>query len=53
MTRRDAEHIVGVARDRILTLLPESRETFELLCAPRFRRLVDELPTLTVYHEVS
>ena len=42
MTRREAEHLVTVVRERILTLFPDGAETYELIYAPRFRRLIDE-----------
>jgi hypothetical protein len=42
MTRRDAEHLVAIARERILHLFPDGEETYEIIYAPRFRRLVDE-----------
>jgi hypothetical protein len=42
MTRRDAEHLVALVRDRILALFPDGEETYELIYARRFRRLVDE-----------
>lgn len=42
LARRDAEQLVNHARDRILELFPGRDETYELVCAPRFRRLLDE-----------
>jgi hypothetical protein len=42
MTRRDAEHLVQATRERILALFPDGEETYELVYAPRFRRLIDE-----------
>ena len=42
MTRRDAEQLVVAVRERILVLFPGSEETYELLYARRFRRLIDE-----------
>jgi hypothetical protein len=42
MTRRDAEQLVASVRERILTLFPGAEETFELLYARRFQRLIDE-----------
>jgi hypothetical protein len=42
MTQRDAEQLVGLVRERILTLFPGAEETYELLYARRFRRLIDE-----------
>jgi hypothetical protein len=42
MTRGDAENLVAAVRERILVLFPEGEETYELVYAPRFRRLLDE-----------
>lgn len=42
MSRRDAEHLVQMVRERILALFPDGEETYELVYAPRFRRLIDE-----------
>lgn len=42
MTRRDAELLVQVVRERILHLFPDGEETYELVYAPRFKRLIDE-----------
>jgi len=42
MTRRDAEHLVDMMRERILTLFPDGEQTYEIIYAPRFRRLIDE-----------
>ena len=42
MTRRDAESLVAAVRERILALFPDGEETYELIYAPRFRRLLDE-----------
>jgi hypothetical protein len=42
MTRRDAETLVQTVRERILALFPDGEETYELIYAPRFRRLIDE-----------
>jgi hypothetical protein len=42
MTRRDAEQLVAVVRERILTLFPGAEETYELIYARRFSRLIDE-----------
>ena len=42
MTRRDAENLVAVVRERILALFPDGEETYELIYAPRFTRLLDE-----------
>ncbi len=40
--RRDAEQIVLAARSRILALFPGRDETYDIVCAPRFRRILDE-----------
>ena len=42
MTRRDAETLVQTVRERILALFPDGEQTYELIYAPRFRRLIDE-----------
>jgi hypothetical protein len=42
MTRHEATLLIRTVRDRILTLFPEGAETYELIYAPRFRRLIDE-----------
>jgi hypothetical protein len=42
MTRRDAEQLVQVVRERILALFPDGEATYELIYASRFRRLIDE-----------
>ena len=42
MSRRDAEQLVAAVRERILNLFPGAEETYELLYARRFRRLIDE-----------
>lgn len=42
MSRRDAERLVEGVRQRILTLFPDGADTYELIYAPRFRRLIDE-----------
>lgn len=42
MTRRDAEQLVATVRERILNLFPGAEETYELLYARRFQRLIDE-----------
>jgi hypothetical protein len=45
MTRRDAESLVATVRERILDLFPDGEATYELVYAPRFRRLIDEFAT--------
>jgi hypothetical protein len=42
MTRRDAQQLVAAMRERILELFPDGESTYELIYAPRFRRLIDE-----------
>jgi len=42
MTRREAESLVAAVRERILVLFPDGQETYELIYASRFRRLLDE-----------
>ncbi len=42
LPRHDAEALVRAARDRILELFPGREQTYEIVCAPRFRRLLDE-----------
>ena len=54
LRRSEAEALVGMARRKVLDLFPGGGETFEIVYAPRFRRLVDEFarpdpgPTATV-----
>ncbi|MGE5360197.1 MAG: hypothetical protein ACM3NQ_14365 [Bacteroidales bacterium] len=40
--RADAEQMVQAARLRILELFPGREETYEIVCAPRFRRILEE-----------
>jgi hypothetical protein len=42
MTRPDAEKLVALVRDRVLALFPGREQTYELIYAPRFNRLIDE-----------
>jgi hypothetical protein len=42
LPRRDAEQLVQAARERILDLFPGSEQTYEIVCAPRFRRMLEE-----------
>jgi hypothetical protein len=42
LTRREAEHLVQGIRQQILLLFPDGEETYEIIYAPRFRRLIDE-----------
>jgi hypothetical protein len=42
LTRPEAEDIVATARRCALELFPDKEDTFELILAPRFARLIDE-----------
>ncbi len=42
MARREALELVEAARNRILELFPGREQTYEIVCAPRFRRMLDE-----------
>lgn len=42
LTREDAEGVVAGIRERILGLFPDGEQTYELIYAPRFRRLINE-----------
>ncbi len=42
MVRTEAEALVRAARAKILELFPGREQTYELLYAPRFQRLLDE-----------
>jgi hypothetical protein len=42
LTREEAEDIVATARRCVLDLFPDKEDTFELILAPRFERLMDE-----------
>jgi len=42
LSRREAELLVESVREHILTLFPDGANTFEVVYAPRFRRLIDE-----------
>ena len=42
MTVNDAELLVESVRERILGLFPDGGDTYELIYAPRFRRLITE-----------
>ena len=42
LTRAEAEDLVAAARQRALELFPGKEETYELILAPRFARLMDE-----------
>ena len=45
MTRAEAEILVATVRERILDLFPDGGETYQLIYAPRFRRLIAEFTT--------
>ena len=50
MSRREAEALVEYARPAILELFPDGAQTFEVVYARRFRRLIDECtPTVAPY----
>jgi hypothetical protein len=40
--RQEAEALVGTARRAVLTLFPGSEQTYEIVYAHRFQRLLDE-----------
>jgi len=42
MGRDEAERLVAAARRRILELFPDKEQTYDLILAPRFARLLDE-----------
>ncbi len=42
LPRHDAEALVTAARARILELFPGREQTYEIVCAPRFRRILEE-----------
>ena len=42
LPRADAELLVENVREHILRLFPDGAETYELVYAPRFMRLIDE-----------
>lgn len=42
MTRHEAERLVAAARRQVLELFPDKEETYELILAPRFERLMNE-----------
>ena len=42
LTRDDAEGLVAGIRERILGLFPDGEQTYELIYAPRFKRLICE-----------
>ena len=45
LTRTEAEMFVGGIRNRILTLFPDGESAYEIIYAPRFRRLIDQYTT--------
>ncbi len=42
MPRREAETLVAQTRREALALFPDKAEVFDLVLAPRFRRILDE-----------
>jgi hypothetical protein len=42
LTRSEAEQLVAAVRERILQLFPGAEETYEVIYARRFRRLIEE-----------
>lgn len=42
LTREEAETLVAATRQRALALFPDKGETYDLILAPRFARLVRE-----------
>jgi hypothetical protein len=42
LTRAEAEELVAATRRRVLELFPGKEDTFDLILAPRFARLIDE-----------
>ena len=45
MSRSEAEELVATVRERILQLFPGAEDTYEVVYARRFRRLIDEFST--------
>jgi hypothetical protein len=42
LSRREGEDLIAAARRRALELFPDKEETYDLILAPRFARLLDE-----------
>jgi hypothetical protein len=42
LTRREAEDLIAATRHRALELFPDKEETYGLILAPRFARLLEE-----------
>jgi hypothetical protein len=42
LSRREGEDLIAATRRRALELFPDKEETYELILAPRFARLLDE-----------
>jgi hypothetical protein len=42
LSRREAEDLVAATRRRALELFPDKEQTYEVILAPRFARLLDE-----------
>ena len=47
LNRSEAEAVVATARQQALSLFPGKEDVFDLVLAPRFRRIVDEFCTCT------
>jgi hypothetical protein len=47
MTRAEAEELVAALRRRALELFPDKAHVFDLVLAPRLRRIIDEVLPLT------
>jgi hypothetical protein len=43
MSRDEAENLVAFVRGRVLMLFPDDEGTYELIYAPRFSRLIEEI----------
>jgi hypothetical protein len=48
LSRQDAEVLVQNVRERILALFPDGAETYEVVYAPRFKRLINEFASQPV-----
>ena len=53
LAREDAEEIVATARARILELFPGQEQTYEVLYARRFARLIDAFTEREGRHRLS
>jgi hypothetical protein len=45
LSREQGETLVRAARERALELFPEKGDVFDLVLAPRFRRILEEVET--------